>query len=262
MDVVTLGFALAAGLVAALNPCGFAMLPAYLTLVVVGDDVESRSRAAAVERARSRRRRWCWVPWWWSGRSVSSSRRWRPRAAVPSRDHRADRRQPPLGWAATAANSASSRSARPGLRTAWEPARPTTHLARRQPLRRTAAQHLQRRLPDRSARSIIINLEPRRAVRTRLRPHHRQPGQRGRATHPVADLRHPTHPPDRSGPVANPLAHAGFDTLRVGHQQPRREQPRLCHHRCYGTRPAPSLCRKAAGTGACWRGALPSAPAP
>lgn len=51
MDVETLGFALTAGLVAALNPCGFAMLPAYLTLVVLGDDGEARSRAAAVGRA-------------------------------------------------------------------------------------------------------------------------------------------------------------------------------------------------------------------
>lgn len=51
MDVQTLGFALAAGLVAALNPCGFAMLPAYLTLVVVGTDGEERSRTAAVGRA-------------------------------------------------------------------------------------------------------------------------------------------------------------------------------------------------------------------
>jgi cytochrome c biogenesis protein CcdA len=40
--------AFAAGLVAALNPCGFAMLPAYLTLVVRGEDV---SRRAAVGRA-------------------------------------------------------------------------------------------------------------------------------------------------------------------------------------------------------------------
>lgn len=51
MDIQTLGFALAAGLVAALNPCGFAMLPAYLTLVVVGNDGDQRSRAAAVGRA-------------------------------------------------------------------------------------------------------------------------------------------------------------------------------------------------------------------
>jgi cytochrome c-type biogenesis protein len=46
-----LGFAVAAGSVAAVNPCGFAMLPAYLTLVVVGDDGERRSRASAVARA-------------------------------------------------------------------------------------------------------------------------------------------------------------------------------------------------------------------
>ena len=33
-----MGLAFAAGLVAALNPCGFAMLPAYLALVVRGED--------------------------------------------------------------------------------------------------------------------------------------------------------------------------------------------------------------------------------
>lgn len=43
-----MGLAFGAGLVAALNPCGFAMLPAYLALVVQGDDV---SRRAAVGRA-------------------------------------------------------------------------------------------------------------------------------------------------------------------------------------------------------------------
>jgi cytochrome c biogenesis protein CcdA len=48
VDDNLLGLAFAAGLVAALNPCGFAMLPAYLTLVVQGDD---RGRAAAVGRA-------------------------------------------------------------------------------------------------------------------------------------------------------------------------------------------------------------------
>ena len=37
MDRELIGLALAAGLVAALNPCGFAMLPAYLALVVRGD---------------------------------------------------------------------------------------------------------------------------------------------------------------------------------------------------------------------------------
>jgi cytochrome c biogenesis protein CcdA len=43
-----IGLAFAAGLVAALNPCGFAMLPAYLTFVVSGAE---RSRPAAVGRA-------------------------------------------------------------------------------------------------------------------------------------------------------------------------------------------------------------------
>ena len=36
MDQDLVGLAFAAGLVAALNPCGFAMLPAYLALVVMG----------------------------------------------------------------------------------------------------------------------------------------------------------------------------------------------------------------------------------
>jgi cytochrome c biogenesis protein CcdA len=43
--VEILALALASGLIAALNPCGFAMLPAYLTLVVLGDDRTSRSKA-------------------------------------------------------------------------------------------------------------------------------------------------------------------------------------------------------------------------
>ena len=43
-----MGLAFGAGLVAALNPCGFAMLPAYLALVVRGEDV---GRRAAVGRA-------------------------------------------------------------------------------------------------------------------------------------------------------------------------------------------------------------------
>ncbi|HKN51373.1 MAG TPA: cytochrome c biogenesis protein CcdA [Amycolatopsis sp.] len=49
MTTSTLGFAAAAGLVAALNPCGFAMLPSYVTLVVLGSG--TRSRPAAVARA-------------------------------------------------------------------------------------------------------------------------------------------------------------------------------------------------------------------
>ncbi|MGH3778178.1 MAG: cytochrome c biogenesis CcdA family protein [Pseudonocardiaceae bacterium] len=50
MDFDTIGFALAAGLVAAVNPCGFAMLPAYLALVVAGEEGQS-SKAAAMVRA-------------------------------------------------------------------------------------------------------------------------------------------------------------------------------------------------------------------
>jgi cytochrome c biogenesis protein CcdA len=48
VDQDLVGLAFGAGLVAALNPCGFAMLPAYLALVVRGEDV---SRRAAVGRA-------------------------------------------------------------------------------------------------------------------------------------------------------------------------------------------------------------------
>ncbi len=51
MDLDTAGFALAAGMVAAVNPCGFAMLPAYLALVVTGDGAEERTRSVAVLRA-------------------------------------------------------------------------------------------------------------------------------------------------------------------------------------------------------------------
>ena len=51
MDLQTLSFALAAGTLAAVNPCGFAMLPAYLTLVVLGEGREDRRRAVAVWRA-------------------------------------------------------------------------------------------------------------------------------------------------------------------------------------------------------------------
>ena len=47
-----IGLAFAAGLVAALNPCGFAMLPAYLALVVRGDADGERSDAlTALSRA-------------------------------------------------------------------------------------------------------------------------------------------------------------------------------------------------------------------
>jgi cytochrome c biogenesis protein CcdA len=48
VDQDLVGLAFGAGLVAALNPCGFAMLPAYLALVVRGEEA---SRRAAVARA-------------------------------------------------------------------------------------------------------------------------------------------------------------------------------------------------------------------
>jgi cytochrome c biogenesis protein CcdA len=46
VDRDLVGLAFGAGLVAALNPCGFAMLPAYLALVVRGEDVGRRAAAA------------------------------------------------------------------------------------------------------------------------------------------------------------------------------------------------------------------------
>jgi len=49
LDAGSLSLALGAGLVAAVNPCGFALLPAYLSLFVLGD--APRSPAAAVGRA-------------------------------------------------------------------------------------------------------------------------------------------------------------------------------------------------------------------
>lgn len=46
-----IGFALAAGMVAAFNPCGFAMLPAYLSFFVIGDASDPTGRGSAVARA-------------------------------------------------------------------------------------------------------------------------------------------------------------------------------------------------------------------
>lgn len=52
MSTETLAFALVAGTLAAVNPCGFAMLPAYLSLFVVGADSDARPPAwMAVARA-------------------------------------------------------------------------------------------------------------------------------------------------------------------------------------------------------------------
>ncbi|MFG2760916.1 cytochrome c biogenesis CcdA family protein [Streptomyces wuyuanensis] len=49
MSDLPLALALGAGILAAVNPCGFALLPAYLSLLVLGDDTPSR--AVAVGRA-------------------------------------------------------------------------------------------------------------------------------------------------------------------------------------------------------------------
>lgn len=43
--------ALTAGMLGAVNPCGFALLPAYLSVLVAGDDSEPRAGIAAVGRA-------------------------------------------------------------------------------------------------------------------------------------------------------------------------------------------------------------------
>ena len=50
IDAAALSFALGAGLVAALNPCGFAFVPGYLGLVITGYHQDT-SRAMAVARA-------------------------------------------------------------------------------------------------------------------------------------------------------------------------------------------------------------------
>ncbi|MFD9850158.1 cytochrome c biogenesis CcdA family protein [Streptomyces parvus] len=49
MSDLPLALALTAGILAAVNPCGFALLPAYLSLLVLGDD--SPTRSVAVGRA-------------------------------------------------------------------------------------------------------------------------------------------------------------------------------------------------------------------
>ncbi len=40
-----LALAIAAGMLAAINPCGFALLPAYLSLLILGDEQPTKSRA-------------------------------------------------------------------------------------------------------------------------------------------------------------------------------------------------------------------------
>ncbi|MCJ0875094.1 cytochrome c biogenesis CcdA family protein [Streptomyces sp. AP-93] len=49
MSDLPLALALTAGILAAVNPCGFALLPAYLSLLVLGDD--SPTRTVAIGRA-------------------------------------------------------------------------------------------------------------------------------------------------------------------------------------------------------------------
>jgi cytochrome c biogenesis protein CcdA len=49
MADLPLALAIGAGMLAAVNPCGFALLPAYLSLLVLGDD--SPSRTVAIGRA-------------------------------------------------------------------------------------------------------------------------------------------------------------------------------------------------------------------
>jgi cytochrome c-type biogenesis protein len=51
VDPAALAFALVAGAVAAFNPCGFALLPAYLGLIVTGPDERSGASARAVRFA-------------------------------------------------------------------------------------------------------------------------------------------------------------------------------------------------------------------
>lgn len=53
MNEVPFALALGAGMLAAVNPCGFALLPAYLSYLVLGghSDTSSRDRARAVGRA-------------------------------------------------------------------------------------------------------------------------------------------------------------------------------------------------------------------
>ncbi|MEV1144506.1 hypothetical protein AB0I76_12585, partial [Micromonospora sp. NPDC049799] len=46
------GLALGAGLLAAVNPCGFALLPAYLSMLVLGDGPADRRGPLGRRRAR------------------------------------------------------------------------------------------------------------------------------------------------------------------------------------------------------------------
>jgi cytochrome c biogenesis protein CcdA len=50
-----LGLAVAAGMLAAVNPCGFALLPAYLSLLISGDGPRGRASRCGVRWAPPRR---------------------------------------------------------------------------------------------------------------------------------------------------------------------------------------------------------------
>jgi cytochrome c-type biogenesis protein len=51
MTDIPLALALAAGMVAAVNPCGFALLPAYVSFLVLGDGAAAGTPSAAARRA-------------------------------------------------------------------------------------------------------------------------------------------------------------------------------------------------------------------
>jgi cytochrome c biogenesis protein CcdA len=51
IDSSSLSIAFVAGVLAAFNPCGFALLPAYLSVLVIGGEGDNQSRAAAYLRA-------------------------------------------------------------------------------------------------------------------------------------------------------------------------------------------------------------------
>src|SRR6266536_11739 len=54
-NVLPLGYAFGAGMVAAVNPCGFALLPAYLALFIGGRDADGTVPPGAVRLARAAR---------------------------------------------------------------------------------------------------------------------------------------------------------------------------------------------------------------
>ncbi|MDG4856683.1 hypothetical protein P8605_00620 [Streptomyces sp. T-3] len=68
MSDLPLAIALSAGMLAAVNPCGFALLPAYLSLLILGDDtptkavVNTRALAATAANCPPWPRRRCAAP--------------------------------------------------------------------------------------------------------------------------------------------------------------------------------------------------------